>query len=43
MIQTNYPESIYVNLVRDLKRELNRNLTDEELAFLKWLAQESVK
>lgn len=43
MIQTNYPENIYANLVKDLKKELNRDLKDEELTFLKWLAQESEK
>lgn len=42
MIKTDY-ENIYGDLVKDLKEKLNRNLTDEELAFLKWLAQEQLK
>lgn len=34
MTQTNYSENIHANLVEDLKKELNRHLTDEELVFL---------
>jgi len=42
MIKTNL-ENIYVDLVKIFKEKLKRDLTDEELALLKWLTLEQLK
>ncbi|WP_156418668.1 hypothetical protein [Lentibacillus amyloliquefaciens] len=43
MSQSDCLENIYANLIKDFKEKVNRNLTDEELTFLKWLAQEQLE
>lgn len=43
MSQSDCLENIYANLVKDFKEKVNRSLTDEELTFLKWLAQEQLE
>jgi len=43
MSQSDCLEHIYANLIKEFKEKVNRNLTDEELTFLKWLAQEQLE